>query len=577
MNFIKTVLAVLVAQFLLAATFIFGLVVMTALFTADETTRVADGSWLVVDVYGEIPTYDPPESIASAIMDGDTETLDRILTNLEKAAADKRIAGVIMKVSSVNSLGAASTGEIREAIRRVRDAGKPVIAFSDALDRNSLYLASACDSIFMPDVADLVFTGYGMVDMFAKGTLDKLDIHENLHQIRDYKTAGELLTRDSMSPEAKEMAEWLIDEFWNVQLGAIARDRSVPMDSMTALMEQALFQAEEAEAAGLIDGVRYWDELEAGLGDGDDLATISSRAYGDVSRAEAGLKGKKRIAVVHAFGMIGGRKSRIDPTLGALIGHETVVRDLREAAEDSRVDAVIFRVDSRGGDALTSELISREVGKVAEKKPIIVSMGDVAASGGYAVSYRATKIIADSLTITGSIGSIYGKMNVAGLWNKLGLTFDWVTRGPNALLWSGVTDFDEHQWKRVEDHHDASFERWLEAISEARGIHVDELLPLTEGRVWTGRQAKANRLIDDVGGYARAIEVAREAADIPVGEEVTFVHYPKRRGLYALLTSGDAPLTMLRWTVHRWLREDVAETARLLTSGRLRMWTATAE
>jgi protease-4 len=152
-----------------------------------------------------------------------------------------------------------------------------------------------------------------------------------------------------------------------------------------------------------------------------------------------------------------------------------------------------------------------------------------------------------------------------------------VTKGPNALLWSGVTDFDENQWKRVEDHHDASFRRWLENISAARDIPLDTLLPLTEGRVWTGRQAKAHRLIDDVGGYARAVEVAKEEAGIATDEEVTFVHYPKRRGLYELLTSGDAPLTLVRWTIHRWLKEDVAETTRLLTSGRLRVWTGVTE
>ncbi|HEX5132333.1 MAG TPA: S49 family peptidase [Candidatus Krumholzibacteria bacterium] len=577
MNFVKTILAVLVAQLLIVATIVFGLVVVTALFTGEETMNVADNSWLVMDVYGEIPTYDPPESIASSVLDGDQETLDRMLTNLEKAAVDDRIAGVVLKVSSANSLGLASMGELRAAIARVRDAGKPVIAFSDGLDRNSLYLASACDSIFMPDVADLVFTGYGMVDMFAMGVLDKLDIHQNLHKIRAYKTAAEMMQRDSMSPEAKEMANWLLDEVWDLQLGAIARDRSVPMDSMETYMARALFEASEARDAGLIDGVRYWDELEDELADGGDLESITSGDYADVSRADVGLKGKQRIAVVHAYGMIGGRKSRIDPSLGVLMGHESVISDLRAAADDDRVEAIIFRVDSRGGDALTSELISREVGKIARDKPVIVSMGDVAASGGYAVSYRATKIIADSLTITGSIGSIYGKINMVGLWNKLGITFDWVTRGPNALLWSGVTDFDDAQWKRIEQHHDASFQRWLDNISAARHIPMDELLPLTEGRVWTGRQAVARHLIDDVGGYSRAIEVAKEEAGIPADEEVTFVSYPRRRGLYALLTSGDAPLTLVRWTIYRWLKDDVAETTRLLTQGRMRVWTGVTQ
>jgi protease IV len=573
MNFLKTILAVLVAQLLLGLTVVFGLMLLTTIFSSGETVKVTDGSWLTIDVYGEIPPYDPPESIAGSILGGHEETVQTILTNLEKAAADHRIHGVILKVSESNSLGYASIGDIRGAIAKVRAAGKQVIAYSDGLDRNALYLASACDSIFMPSVSDVVFTGYGYVDMFAKGALDKLAIHQNLHKIRAYKTAAEMLQRDSMSPEAKEMATWMMNELWDVELGAISRDRSVPVDSLVACMDRALLDADQARDVGLIDGVVYWDDLETRLGGGTDIETVSSDDYDDVTRADVGLKGKKRIAVVHAYGMIGGRKSRVDPSMGALMGHETVINDLRDAADDDRVAAIIFRVDSRGGEALASELISREVGNIAKTKPVIVSMGDVAASGGYAVAYRGTKIIADSLTITGSIGSIYGKMNIAGLWNKLGVTFDSVTKGPNALLWSGVTDFTDEQWKRVIAHHERGFDQWLVAISEARHIPVDELRPLTEGRVWTGRQAKALGLIDDTGGYARAVEVAREEAGIPADEGVTFVHYPKRHGLYYLLTENDAPLTMARWMAYKWIRNDVLETTRMLRGGELRIWT----
>jgi protease-4 len=576
MNFVKTVLAVLVAQILIAITIIFGFGLMTALLTSETTVHVADGSWLIVDVYGEIQPYDPPESIAGSLF-GDDETVHRILTNLEKAAADDRIAGVIVKVSSSNSLGLASIGEIRDAIGRVRGAGKPVIAFSDALDREALYLASACDSIFMPEVADVFFTGYGLVGTFLKGTLDKLAIHQNLHKIKDYKTAAEPLMRDRMSDEAREMEGWLIEDVWNVELGAIARERSLSVDSLVSCMEHALFTAPEAKSAGLIDDVLYWDQLEARLDEDGELETVSQSHYGDVTRSEAGLKGKHRIAVVHAYGFIGGRESRTDPTLGVLMGHETVIADLRSAAEDDKVGAIVFRVDSGGGESLTSELIAREIGRIAQKKPVVVSMGDVAASGGYAISYRATRIVADSLTITGSIGSILGKFNVAGMWNKAGVTFDWVTRGPNALLWSGVTDFDQAQWKRVEAFHNASFDRWLRDIAAARGISVEELRPLTDGRVWTGRQAKERRLIDDVGGFSRAVELAREEAGIPADEGITIDDYPKKRGLYYLLTSGDAPLTIVRLMINRWLHEDVRGTARMLQQGGFRVWTGAVE
>jgi protease-4 len=574
MNFFKMVLAVLVAQVLLAFVIFFGLGVLTALFSSGgDTVQVADGSWLVIDVYGEIPPYDAPESISSSIF-GEPETLFDIMTNLEKAAADDRIDGVVMKISASNSLGLASLSELRDAISSVRESGKRVIAFTDDLDRNALYLASACDSIFAPNVADVTFTGYGAVESFYKGTLDKLDVHQNLDKIDEYKTAAEPFQRDKMSPENREMTEWLIAEVWDVEMGAISRDRGIPMDSLVACMDYALFTPEEAKRAKLIDDIVYWDELEKRLGGEDEFVTVTSAEYDDVTRAEVGLKGTKRIAVVHAYGYIGGRESRTDAAIGVMMGHETVIESLRDAAEDERVDAVVFRVDSPGGESLASELIAREVGKVAAEKPIVVSMGDVAASGGYAISSPATKIVADSLTITGSIGSIYGKINIAGAWNKLGITFDTVTKGPNALLWSTVHDFDAAQWQKIKRHHNDSVDRWLADISESRKIPIEELRTYSEGRVWTGRQAKDRRLIDEIGGFARAIEVAKEAAGIPADEEVTLDYYPKKRGLYSLLVSGDAPITLVRWAMTRAIRQDVAETMRTLQrGGEWRLWT----
>jgi len=213
------------------------------------------------------------------------------------------------------------------------------------------------------------------------------------------------------------------------------------------------------------------------------------------------------------------------------------------------------------------------VGRIAKKKPVIVSMGDVAASGGYALSYRATKIVADSLTITGSIGSIFGKMNIAGLWKKGGVTFDSVTKGPNALLFSGVTDFDPEQWKLVESYHNASFDQWLQAISTERKIPLDQLRPLTDGRVWTGRQAVANHLIDATGGWEKAVEVAKTEAKLPADDPLIFDHYPKKQGILTLLTSGNAPITMARLAMNRWMHTDAAETANLLLHGEMRLWT----
>jgi len=574
MNFFKTLLAVVVANVVMGAA-IFALLFVTGLaMKLNDKAKVKDGSYLVVDIYGDVMEYDPPESIISHLTNEDTETLTRILDNLDKAAADGRIEGVIFKLSANNSLGYAMIEEIRGAIARVQDAGKPVYAYGDYMDRKTLFLASACDSIFMPPSGELELTGMASVHGFVRGALDKLGVKPNIHRIKDYKTAAELVTRKDLTPESKENMNWLLDDIWDGQLAAIADDRGLTKGALVAAMEYALYQPDEARDAHLIDGVAYWTDLEdRWKGDGDDhLRTVSQARYAKVTRESVGLGGDKTIAVVHAHGMIGGRKSRVDPSLGVVMGHETVVANLRAAAKDDKVKAIIFRVDSGGGEALASDIIGHEVERIAREKPVIVSMVDVAASGGYSISYRGTKMVADSMTITGSIGSISGKFNTVAMWNKIGVTFDWVTKGPNALLFASQTDFTDEQRRRFEDNHYNSFNAWVSDIARKRGMTFDDVMKLAEGRVWTGRQAKENGLIDDTGGLDRAIAMARDAAGIGADEDVAIDHFPKQKGLLALLSHDDPAGGAVAWALYRFIHHDLAETLRLLSSGHLAVW-----
>ena len=529
---------------------------------------IKDGSYLVIDLYGNILPYNPPDDIIAEIFGDEPETLQRILTNLEKAAIDDRIEGVIVKVSSHLSLGGASVEEIREAIKNVREAGKPVYAFSDGMHRGALFLASACDSIFMPLTGDVSFVGFGGTRMYFKGLFEKLDIHPNIHRIADYKSAAEAVLREDMSPEAREMYTWMIDDMWDVQMQAIADGRGLDVEQLTDLMEVALFTAPQAKEAGLIDGIRYWDEVDSllRLKDDERLRTVSQSKYAEVERKSL-IKGKKKIAVVHAYGMIGGRKSKTDPMMGMIMGHETVAKELRRVGEDDDIDAVVFRVESGGGEGLASDLISHEVEVLSRKKPVVASMIDVAASGGYAISYRADRILADAMTVTGSIGSITGKFNVAGMYNKVGITFDRISKGPNAHLWSEFNDFDEEQRGRVEDNHWDGFNIWLESISEKRGIPMDELETLAMGRVWTGRQAAENGLIDEVGGLDRAIELAKELAEIPADDDVEILHFPEKKDILEIIFSGGSSEAAFRWVLYKFIREDLAESIRMILDG----------
>jgi protease-4 len=529
--------------------------------------KIENHSYLIVDIYGDLPEYDPPAGIMGELAGNKPETLQRVLSNLEKAAIDKRIDGVIVKVSSTNGAGLAMLEEMRGAIKNVRAAGKKVYAYTDSMDRNVFYLAAACDMIVAPPPTNVSFLGMGAGSQHIKNTLDKLGIKPNLDQIREYKSAAEMLTRTNSSPAAKENMEWLLAERWDMMTQAFKEDRGLTDDKILELMRFALFTAPEAKAAGLVDSVLYWDELEGVLeGTDKELRTVSQATYADVKPEKLGLKGSKKIAVVHADGMIGGRKSKVDPMLGVMMGHESVIAELRRAREDKNVAAIVFRVDSRGGEGLASDLIGHEVAQVAKEKPIVVSMVDVAASGGYYIAYEASKLVADPMTITGSIGSISAKFNMKGLYDKLGVTYDFIEKGPNALFYSDYFDFTPEQRRRFEANHWAGFDMWMRDVGVRRNIPYEQMMKLALGRVWTGRQAKANGLVDELGGLDRAIALAKELAKIPEDQKVSVVHYPKKKGFLDLLLGGDGGgfAAAANWVVYRYIRQDVAETLHML-------------
>ena len=356
--------------------------------------------------------------------------------------------------------------------------------------------------------------------------LEKLGIRPNLHKIKDYKAAAEALIREDMSDAARENRRWMLKEYWELYTQALLEDRGLTEEQVVALMQYATFTAEEARAQGLIDEVLYWDELEDRLkrADDDELRTVCQCDYDQVEFEKLGLKGKKKVAVIHAQGTIGGRQSSTSPFTGIMMGHESVVADLKAAREDDDVVAVILRIDSGGGEALGSDLMGHAVDVTTHVKPVVASMVDLAASGGYHIAYRATKIVANPMTLTGSIGSISAKFNMHGFYDKLGITMDFETQGPMAMMWSDYRDFTDEERERFEDNHWKGFNDWLRDVADRRGMSFEEAEGLAHGRVWSGRQAKENGLIDELGGLARAIEIAKDLAEVPADEMVSVVH-----------------------------------------------------
>jgi protease-4 len=528
--------------------------------------KIKDHSWLVLELYGDLPEYDPPTGVMGEITGGDVETLTRVLDNLEKAWHDDRIDGVILKVAWSFRTGMASMQEIRGAIQKLQGADKRVIGWAETLRERQYFLIAACDEVVVPQNLYFPFTGFSLSTPHIKGTLDKLGIKPNLSKIKDYKAAAELLTREEISGPVRENDEWLLEERWQMFMEAMASDRGLSEQQVVALMERAGLTAEEAAEDGLVDRVAYWDEIENELKrDEDELQSVSSSTYSKVKRSRLGLKGKKTIAVIHAQGTIVGRKNGVNPLLGITMGSESLVAEFRRARTDDDVAAIVFRVDSGGGDASASEPISRAVDITTELKPVVVSMVDVAASGGYDIAYRSSRILADPGTITGSIGSIAAKFNMAGLYDKLGLSHSHVTKGPMALIDASDRDFSEQEWRRFEELHWAHFNQWLSDVAERRGMSFEEAERLAHGRVWTGRQAAENGLIDELGGLDRAVEVAKELAGIPATEGVKIEHFPERMSLLAsLFDGGDGAANAARWVVYRMIHDDLAATLELV-------------
>ena len=530
---------------------------------AGKQPAIEDRSWLIVEMYGDLLEYDPPGGIMSQLVDSDVETLQRILDNLEKAAVDDRIEGVIFKVAAGNSVGTAMLQEIRGAIRRVQDTDKKVLVWAESFDRQDYLLLAACDEVLVPPTAYIGFTGFSSETLHVKRAFDKLGIKPNIHKIKDYKSAAETVIREDMSEPAREMRGWIMDEMWETLLETLAADRGFDEEKIVELMQHAYFTADEALDSGLIDRIAYWDELETELkgADEDALRSVSQGRYAEVLRSKLDLDGDKKIAVIHAQGIIIGRRNDVNPLLGLTMGHESIIAEFRRARLDEDVAAIVFRVNSRGGDALGSDLMGHEVEITVGVKPVVVSMVNVAASGGYHISYRASKIVADPMTITGSIGSISGKFNMKGFYEKLGITFDHVERGPMATIESDLRDFTPEERARFEENHWNGFNDWLRDVAEHRDMSFEDAEKLAHGRVWTGRQAVANGLVDEIGDLKHAIELAGQLAGIPADEQVTVEHFPKQKGLLESLMSGDnAAATAAHWIVYRTIREDVAET-----------------
>jgi protease-4 len=505
---------------------------------------ISDNSVLALKISGPLPDYVPDDPIRR-IFGGQPQSLGSLLAQFRKAKVDKRITAVMLDID-MSDAGWAKSEEIRGAIEDFRTSGKPVYAYMETSLNKDYFIATACDKIFVPPPGELFTIGLAADVMFFRGSLDKLGIYPDMYQIGKYKSAGDTFTQKEMTPAHREFINSLLDDLYGRYIEGIAKARLKTPDDVKALIDNAPYTATQAKDAGLIDGALYRDDVEKelkkrlGYKDSDTLAIAKSGDYRKISQESLGLNTGERIAVVYASGDITSGKSTFGGSGEETIGSDSLVKTINEARDDKTIKAIVLRIDSPGGSGLASDIIWRAVDLAKDKKPVVVSMSDVAASGGYYIACNASKIIAEPSTITGSIGVVGGKPVVKGFYDWIGVTNEYVLRGKNAGMFRETEKFSDPERKKFMEFMETTYDDFITKVAKGRSKEKTYIDSIGQGRVWTGRQGKDNGLVDEYGGLDKAIEVAKQLANLPADKGIQRVVMPKPPNFFEeLMNSGD--------------------------------------
>lgn len=569
-QFLKFMFASMLGTFLIGFVLIFIFIGMLAAFGASfasegKPTTVKDGSVLHLMLDEEIVDRGDKDQFNLDFGPFKQESrsgLNNILASLEHAKTDTHIEGIFLDLSSVNT-GFATLREIRQKLMEFRkESGKPVVAYAEYYSQGAYYLATAADAVYLQPKGELDYRGLRSEYMFFKGLFEKLDI--DVQFIRGsnnrFKSFGEAYTEDHMSDANRKQVRAIMDGFWSDHLAAVSEQRKLEPARLNVIADSLLVNnADAAARLGLIDGVKYRDEVLDILKERMGLDTDKKIEFANLGQYARSFNGhgavenkgeaKGKLAIIYAEGGIASGESS-DGTIGSRSLAETI----REAREDSTIKAIVLRVNSPGGSGLASDVIWREVKLATAVKPVVVSMGDVAASGGYYISAAATKIYADPTTITGSIG-VFGIIpNMQGFFkNKLGITFDGTKTHQYADMMTVSRPLTEAEKLKIQQYVDEFYNGFKERVAEGRHMTVAEVDSIGQGHVWTGIDAKANGLVDELGGLEDAVKAAAALAGM---ENYNEVELPRQKPLIEQIMedlSGQARM----WVASEWLGEDV--------------------
>ena len=480
---------------------------------------------------------DAPDTPTAHLMLTEKQTLRDVVDAIDRGGGDDRVVGLIARIGAA-PMGMAQTQEIRDAVQRFRAHRKFAVAYSETFGEfgpgnSAYYLATAFDHIYLQPSGDIGLTGILMESSFVKGTLSKVGVTFHGDHRYEYKNALNFFTETKYTGPHKEAMTALMTSWFSQMKDGICQSRQIAPEKFQSVVDAGPYLGREAVAAKLVDATAYrdevYDKVKSQAGDGAELLYLDKY----LDRAGRPHDRGKTIALVFGVGGVTRGKSDYDPVQGNQnMGSDTVAGAIRAAAADKDVKAILFRVDSPGGSYVASDTIWREVVRARQAgKPVIVSMGNLAGSGGYFVAMAADKIVAQPGTITASIGVLGGKMLTSGLWDKVGLSWDEVHQGENATMFTGTHDYTPAEWGRFQAWLDRVYVDFTGKVADGRKLPKEKVLEIAKGRIWSGQDAKNLGLVDELGGYDTALKLAKKVAGVPETDEVKIVVYPRPKTL----------------------------------------------
>jgi len=535
MKFLGNVLAVIVGLFafsIVALVIVFALLGMVAASSEKEVT-LEENSILHLDLNGRtlVERTSEEDLVFGSFLDPLGGDNSAGLVNLKKAIAEAKtnenIKGIYLNAGLFGA-GQAGLLELREALQDFKESGKFIVAYDEAYTEGGYFLASVADEIYLNPLGGIDFNGFSSEGIFLKGFFEKVGIKPEVFRVGEFKSAVEPFILDKMSPENRLQTQYFLDDINRHAIDLIAESRKIAKDSLIRINNQMLVRKpNDAVTYKLATALKYEDEVHSilkeklGLKEEDQISTINATDLGGLAKSK-NITSENRIAVILAEGEI------VDGNVEGAISSEKFAKEIRKARKDENIKAIVLRVNSPGGSILASDVIWREMAEAKKAKPLIVSMGEVAASGGYYISAPADTIVAQPNTITGSIGIFGILFNVQELVNdKLGVTTDVVNTGELSDFGNMARPLTEVERTIIQSSVEDGYETFISRVAEGRGMHPDSVRKVASGRVWTGTQAKARGLVDVLGGLDTAIGIA--AAKIKAGEDYRVVYFPEKK------------------------------------------------